>query len=142
MTFPPNVGPKAPERNPQINPQFYKPSNFVISAITTGPTTTVTTSTDNDYVIGQQVRFTIPFNHGISQINGQQGLVIDIPASDQVVVNINSTNYNAFIANPTPAFTPAQIAAIGDVNTGAINDNGPFDITTYIAGSFLDISPN
>lgn len=141
MAFPPLKGPIPPENNPSPNPQYYKPSNFIISAISTGSTTTVTTNVNNNYVIGQQVRFFIPFNHGISQINGQVGNVIGLPAADQIVVNINSTNYNAFIASPVPAYTPAQIAAIGDVNTGPINANGPKNQITFIPGSFLDISP-
>lgn len=142
MSFPPLEGPIPPENNPPINPQYYKPSNYTISAITNGINTTVTTSSNNNYVIGQQVRFSIPFNYGITQLNGQSGFVISIPAANQVVVNINSTNYNSFIASPSPSYTPAQIAAIGDVNTGAINSTGLLNQGTFIPGSFLDISPN
>jgi hypothetical protein len=131
-------GPIAPESNPPINPQYYKPSLFDISAISLGQTTTVTTSVNHNYVIGQVVRLLIPEFYGSFQLNGQQGNVIAIPAANQVTINIVSTNSNAFVIGPTT--TPAQIAAIGDVNTGTINANGP-NISTFIPGSFQDISP-
>lgn len=132
-------GPIAPESNPPINPQYYKPSVFAISAIALGETTTVTTSVDHNYVIGQVVRLLIPESYGSFQINGQSGNVIVIPAPNQVIVTINSTNTNAFQIGSTT--TPAQIIAIGDVNTGPINANGPRQTSILIPGSFQDISP-
>ncbi len=132
-------GPIPPESNPPINPQFYKPSVFTISAIALGQTTTVTTSTNQNYVIGQAVRLLIPEAYGAFQLNGQTGNVIAIPAPNQVVVTINSANANAFQIGSTT--TPAQIIAIGDVNTGPINANGPSQTSTLIPGSFQDISP-
>lgn len=139
MSNPIFSGPQAPERNPPINPQYYQPSNFKITAIALGSTTTVTTAVNQNYVIGQQVKFLIPFNYGTTQLNGQQGLVVNIPSANQVTVNINSSNYNAF-STPSQTFTYPQIIAIGDVNTGAINPNGP-NMSTVIPGSFIDISP-
>ena len=132
-------GPIAPESNPPINPQYYQPSVFTISAIVLGQTTTVTTSVNHNYVIGQAIRLLIPESYGSFQLNGQSGNVISVSAVNQVVVTINSANSNAFqIGNTT---TPAQIIAIGDVNTGPINANGPLSTSTLIPGSFQDISP-
>lgn len=132
-------GPIAPESNPPINPQYFKPSVFTISAIALGQTTTVTTLVNHNYVIGQAIRLLIPEFYGSFQLNGQIGNVISIPAPNQVVVTINSTNANAFQIGSTT--TPAQIIAIGDVNTGPINANGPRQTSTLIPGSFQDISP-
>lgn len=142
MSFPyPYPGPIAPENNPPIEPQFYIPSKFDISAITRGVTTTITTSENHNYVIGQTIRVLIPQPFGTYQISGEQGIVLSIPADDQVTVTINSTNANAFVASPTYAPTPAQIMAIGDVNSGPINSSGRVNQTTFIEGSFINISP-
>lgn len=144
MTF--VSGPIAPESNPPIEPQFYEPSQFEISAITLGTTTTVTTlqspfGVDNNYVVGQLVRFLIPSTFGTRQLNGQEGYVIAIPGVNQVTVAIDtSRNYDLFIASPAYAPTAAQIIAVGDVNTGAINTQGRRNNITYIPGSFRNIS--
>lgn len=137
MGFP---GPTAPENNPPINPQYYQPSVFFISALTLGPTTTVTTSVDNNYVIGQLVRLVIPNAYGSYQLNETQGYVISLPASNQVVVTIDSSNANTFISSPTGINTRPQIMAIGDINTGQTNTGRAGNIT-YIPGSFINISP-
>jgi hypothetical protein len=132
--------PIPPYQNVPINPQYYSPSKFFISAISQGPTTLVTTTVDHNYVIGQLIRLIIPIESGIRQLNGQQGFVLSIPAADQVEVGIYSVGFDAFTSSSSP--TQPQILAIGDINTGQINADGPFNITTYIEGSFIDISPN
>ena len=55
MSTPAISGPIAPYSNVNINAQFYQPSLFIISAVTLGVTTTVTTTQNNNYVIGQEV---------------------------------------------------------------------------------------
>lgn len=125
--------------NVPINPEFYQPRRFVISAITRGFSTTITTTLDMNYVIGQLVRFIIPPSFGIRQLNEQQGYVILIPSSNQVTVDIDSRNFDAFISST--ATTKAQILAIGDVNTGVVNSNGRTQNIPYILGSFINISP-
>ena len=71
----------------------------------------------------------------------QQGNVIAIPATDQVVVNINSLNSNQFITNPSFFISPAQIIAIGDVNSGILSSSGRDIIKPLLPGSFENISP-
>ncbi len=100
MAFPPNLGPKAPERNPPPVPQYFQPSVFFISNISNGRTTTITTATTHNYVVGQSVRLLIPSTFGEIQLNGQQGYVISIPSSTQVTVNIDSTRFSTFIPSP------------------------------------------
>lgn len=92
--------PIPPYSNPPIEPQFYQPSRFVISEITFGQTTIVTTTEDMNYVIGQLVRLIIPPLCGSRQLNEQTAFVIDIPAANQVTLDINSTNADEFFANP------------------------------------------
>ena len=132
-------GPIAPENNPPIHPEYYVPRVFDISALTLGSTTTVTTSVDHNYVISQQIRLLIPLTYGSYQLNEMTGYVTSIPAANQVVVDINSQNANAFQIGGTT--TPAQIIPIGDVNMGVINTQGRINNGTYIPGSFRNISP-
>lgn len=141
MSYPFNSGPIAPERNPPIEPENFKPSRFEISDIDLGVNTTVTTDEDHNYVIGQLVRFLIPPTFGTRQLNEITGYVTSIPASTQVVVNIDSRDFNSFIANPSFGPTPPQILAIGDINTPSPNASGRSSVTTFIPGSFRNISP-
>lgn len=147
MTNPILNGPQAPENNPPIQPQFFQPSRFVISAIVLGTSTTVTTiqsdfGVDNDFVIGQHVRFLIPNFYGTVQLNEQTGVVTAIPGFNQVTVDIDtSRNYNAFIPSPAYGPTKPQLIPIGDINSGTINANGRILNGTTIPGAFRNISP-
>jgi len=131
--------------NVPIHPEFYKPKVFVISAITLGVTTIVTTTLDMDYVVGQHVRLLIPNKYGSRLLNERKGYVISIPASNSVEIEIDSNGADPFIASPTfipfESKTLPQIVAVGDVNTGAVNATGRVNTGTFIPGSFLDISP-
>ena len=140
MTFPyPYVGPIATLNNLPIEPENYQPRMFFISAISLGRTTTVTTTEDHDYVIGQECRLIIPPLNGCRQLNEKRGIVLSIPSSTQVVLDINSAqNVDAFTSSS--ANTQPQILAIGDVNTGATN-TGRTNNITYIPGSFINVSP-
>lgn len=134
------VGPIAPQNNPPINPQYYNPSRFVISGITLGQTTTVTTSIANDYKIGGEVRLLIPPAYGSIQLNEVTGIILSLPSSTQVVLNIDSSrNVNPFISASTTQ--QPQILPVGDVNSGQINASGRNSNITYINGSFINISP-
>jgi len=124
--------------NVPIESQFYIPSRFVISDISLGITTTVTTTVDHDYVIGQQVRLIIPPSYGTRQLNERTAYVLSIPTTTQVLLALNSQFMDPFISSS--ATTKAQILAIGDVNQGQINAN-PNTETTFIPGSFINISP-
>lgn len=133
------VGPIPPYSNPPIQPQFFQPSRFVITAIALGATTTITTSINHNYVIGQEVRLLIPNGYGSTQLNGQGGTVISIPALNQVVLNIFSIGSNAFV-NSNISQQP-QIIAIGDINNGLISSTGRVLPSTQVPGSFINISP-
>lgn len=134
-------GPTPAYNNPPIKPQYYEPSRFVISDLTYGETTTVTTSEDHNYVVGQLIRLLIPFQYGAQQLTNKQGKVISIPSSTQVIVDISSLDTDSFISNPSLAYSEPQIIAIGDYNSGAINSSGRVSNITYIEGSFINISP-
>lgn len=140
MTFTfPVSGPVPPESNPPIQPQNYQPSRFVVSNITLGQTTIVTTTLDMNYVIGQTVRLLIPSNFGCYQLNEQQGIVLSLPDTDQIEVSIDSSrNVDAYIS--ASSFTKPQVIAIGDINSGNINSSGRISNINYVPGSFINIS--
>ena len=133
------TGPIPAYSNPPIQPQFYEPSRFQISAITLGATTTVTTTITHNYVVGQQVRLIIPPTFGTRQLNEQTAFVISIPASNQVVLDLFTVGLDPFIASSAP--TKAQILAIGDINSGIISNTGRVLSSTNIPGSFINVSP-
>jgi hypothetical protein len=135
----PIIGPVPPYNNPPIEPQFFQPSQFFISNISLGQTTIVTTTVNNNYVIGQLIRLLIPPSFGCTALNEQTGYVISIPSANQVEVNILSINITPF--NSSPAKTQPQIVAVGDVNNGIISSTGRMLPTTAIPGSFINISP-
>ncbi|MBS3903754.1 MAG: hypothetical protein KGZ39_00325 [Simkania sp.] len=139
MSNPFNQPPIAPYRNPPIHPEYYAPRKFTISNISLGLSTTITTSSDHDYVVGQLVRTWIPSFYGTFQLNGQENYVTSIPASNQVVINLDSRAYDTFIPSPAYGPTPPQICAIGDVNSGQTNIS-PSNINLNIPGSFINIS--
>lgn len=131
--------PIPPYQNVAIHAEYYKPGRFVISSISLGQTTTITTTVEHNYVIGQECRLIIPPSFGTRQLNERKAFVISIPSDTQVVLDIDSSQMDAYIASS--ATTQAQILAIGDVNTGAINPHGRSPTSTLIPGSFQNISP-
>ena len=127
-------------QNVPIQPQYYKPRRWVISGITLGQTTFITTTTDMDYEIGQEIRLQIPPSFGSIQLNGQKGFVLSLPATNQVEVDLNSSQADPFIAS-TSTVQSAEILAIGDINTGVTNTDGRNHQRTDVPGSFINISP-
>lgn len=136
-------GPIAPENNPAIMPQFFNPSQYFISSITLGVQTVITTTVNNNYVLGQQVRLLIPPQNGCRQLNEQSGYVLSLPASNQVSLSINSVGIDSFVTTTNPQ--QPQIIAIGDINSGLISTNGKLgsnnNFAPTVPGSFINISP-
>jgi len=136
----PIVGPVPFGTNFPIESDNFQPSQFTISAITLGETTTVTTSSDNNFVVGQNVRLLIPTQCGSRPLNESQGIVISKPASNQVIIDIPSLGMNSFIAAAASDQIQPQILPIGDINSGQINSSGRISNITYVNGSFINIS--
>lgn len=134
--------PIAVYQNVPIQPGYFQPSQFVISAITLGPTTIISSASNLNYVIGQEIRLLIPPSFGSIQLNGQTGYVISLPSATQIEVNINSINAQAFIAS-TSKTQSAQIIAIGDINNGILSTTGSnlLNVAVTIPGAFTNISP-
>lgn len=123
-----------------LYPYLYFPGISFISAITLGTTTTISTTHAHNLVVGQEVAFRIPTVRGYPTAWGTTGLnslpnnltpgapaygyVVEVTDYNTVIVNINSSSYDAFnvdipIANVAGMSFP-QMVAVGDVNTGAM----------------------
>lgn len=121
-----------------LYPSLYAPGESVISAITTGATTTIVTTSPHNMFVGQEVGFRIPTLWGTTQLNELPNVIIpgspiygyvqSVTNSTTVVVNINSTGFTAFTSNIAVAsvkgLTPAQMVAVGDVNSGGFPYTG------------------
>jgi hypothetical protein len=132
--------PIPPYSNVPIHAEYYNPNRFVISAVTLGLTTIITTTENMNFVIGQQIRLLIPPSYGCYQLNETLGYVLSIPQANQVEVSIDSSrNVDAYIASSDPTCV-AQILPIGDINMGKINATGRRNTGTFIPGSFINVS--
>ena len=121
-----------------LYPFLYAPGQAWISAITTGTTTTVTCSTPHNFVVGQEIGFSIPNAYGTTQLNTLPNVVIpgnplyyivtSVTSSTVFVCSAVSTGYTAFNSNQTvasvPTSQPAQVFAIGTYNTGSLPYSG------------------
>lgn len=137
-----------------LNPFLYLPGDNVISAITTGATTTIATTTYHNFEVGQEIAFRVPSFWGTTQLNSLPnntipgspiyGYVVSITDNWTFVCNINSTGFTAFNTNqstiPT-SVTPAQTLAVGDVNTGGVSI-GTYDNTTLYPSPTFPTSTN
>ncbi len=117
-----------------LYPNLYFPGAKVISAITTGTTTTIDTTSAHNFVVGQEVAFRIPAAWGTTELNSLPnvvtpgspiyGYVVAVTDYNTVVVNIDSSSYTAFNSNQAFASFSGeqfpQILAVGDVNTGGV----------------------
>ena len=136
------IGPTPAYANVPINANYYQPSRFVISAITLGETTTVTTTADHNYVIGQVVRLLIPQDYGSYQLNETQGIVLSVPAADQVTVGINSTSASSFVASIYTA-TITNITQASPTVVTATNYFTPYDRVRITAvGGMTELNNN
>lgn len=120
-------------------PWNYLPGVNFISAISTGTTTTITTTSNHNYVVGQEIAFRIPSTWGTTQLNSLPNAVTpgspvyayvtSITSNTVFVCSFNSTGFTAFNSNPTVAqtvagLTPPQVVAVGDINSGGTAFSG------------------
>lgn len=110
----------------------YYPVARTITDITNAQEPTVTFSEDHGYLVGQILGFRCTSEWGMFQINQKYGQVLTIPADDTVTVDIDTTNWNAFVtpASPTTADPMAVPTSSGFIQESDIvrpNINCAFD---------------
>jgi len=128
-----------------FNSGTYSPINCPISNITQEVFPSVTTTINHSFVVGNQVQFSIPQAWGMYQLDGLKAYVITVPAINEFVVNVNTTTFNAFVV-PTPpnefvVIDPAQVAGVGDFNTGTSSPGGVIANPNTVPGSYQNQPP-
>lgn len=130
-------------------PALYAPGVSVVSALALGASTTVTTAEPHNYVVGQEVAFSIPAVWGTVQLNALPNNVVpgspvyyfvtQVLSANQFVVNANSSAFTAFNSNPTVAqaigLSFPLVYAVGDANSGSLLPN--FQSPRFFNGSSL-----
>jgi len=89
-----------------------------ISDITNANPMVVTTVNDHGYNAGLKVRFLVPINFGMVELNKVDGQIVSV-TSDTMTINIDSTNFTSFVVpSPLPeAYTPPSVIP---------NSSGPY----------------
>jgi hypothetical protein len=95
------------------------PNFFIISALTLGETTAVTTSVDHNFSVGQLVRFLIPNRYKTRGLNEKEAVVISIPSTTELVCNIQSMDFTPFVSSPYVASITNITQAVGATVTAA-----------------------
>lgn len=94
------TSPFPPFQNLPIESDFYEPNFFIISAITLGLTTTVTTSVDHNFSVGQIIRFRVPNRYKTRELDEKEAIIFSIPSSTELVCNIESNSFTPFVSSP------------------------------------------
>lgn len=115
-------------------PQLFSPRSRFITALTLGASTSVVTSVDHGYGVGEFITLAIPAAFGTSEINGLSGRISSITSANEFVVEIDSAAASAF-AFPASASVPFSFAyavpagdqvplALGNTFPGSIRNEG------------------
>lgn len=97
------------------DPRF-QPAMRLISNITKAYQAVVTTTFDHDYHDGQIIRIYVPKEYGMYQIDKKRG-PITVLSSDTFRMDIDTRNYDSFLAPSTPPHVSytAQCVPIGNL---------------------------
>jgi len=96
-----------------FNPRFY-PRNRIITKVTQATSALITLSVTHGFTVGQEVRFAVPSDYGMVELNGLLGTITAIGTADgdgstnTITVDIDSSAFTAF-AFPTSATAAAGV---------------------------------
>lgn len=121
-----------------LYPYLYVPGDTVVSALSlSGTTLSVTTTTDHNYVVGQEVAFRIPSAWGSVEINSLPDnpipgspvyyYVSGITSNTIFTVTsgaITTFNTNQSVSAVQAGLTFPQVASVGDINSGGTPYSG------------------
>jgi hypothetical protein len=106
-----------PEDNTYLPPTPVIPGYLLIINITRANpcVVTIVDSDENTYIAGQCVHFSVPSSYGMTQISQQTGQIIAIDGLD-FSVDLDTTQFDAFVYPPNGLSQPASIAPAGSRN--------------------------
>jgi hypothetical protein len=128
----------------EFNSGTYVPYRVDIQTITQAASALITTSSAHGFQVGGQVQFSIPKEWGMRQLDGLKGFVTEIPATTQFYVDIDTSNFDAFVTPSPPALVvidPAQATGIGDGNFNQYFPNSNPKLPRTIQGAFVNQPP-
>ena len=116
-------------------------SPYVSSVTNINQSNDATVTASNSFRIGDLITFSDV--EGMTEVNGNSYNVLTANATS-FTINVDTTSFTAYTTGGTATYAKPYplpyVAAIGDINSGAIN----MDISSqqlYINGSFRNISP-
>lgn len=107
--------------NQYLSPVITIPSSLLITAITQSSPMVVTvsigniTTEANTYIVGMAVRLFVPKTYGMYQANNLVGTIVSISGSN-FTLNLNSSQFDAFIVPSGNVEVPASISPAGSRN--------------------------
>lgn len=113
-------------RKINFNPIFY-PRRRTITKITKASSAVVTLSVTHGYKVGQAVRFQVPADFGMVEMNGLLGTITAIntttTSGNTVTVDIDSSAFTTFAwpLTAATAFTPAELIPVGENTAEALS---------------------
>lgn len=110
----------------------YYPVARTISDITNDQVATVTFDEDHGYLVGQILGFRVSKDYGMTQINQKYGQVLSIPSSNEVIVDVDTSNWDSFIIpistdQASPMTVPTSSGFIEESDIVRPNINCAFD---------------
>lgn len=106
---------------------WYPPYRTIIN-ITQATQMVVTLSVPSNYVVGQEVVFSIPNGYGMTQLDGLTGTIVAVTngnASPSITLNIDSTGFSAFtFINSVSVKNRAVVAPVGANTSYILGVNG------------------
>ena len=94
------------------------PLSLLISAISQTSPMVITVATPNNYIVGQLVALTVPFDYGMYQANDLTTQIIAIdPTGLNFSVAVDATQFDPFVIPAMYQPMPAQLTSAGARNT-------------------------
>lgn len=111
----------------KYSPIFY-PSTRFISSITQAQQAVVTLTVAHNLTVGQKIRFQVPAEYGMTELDGKQATIVAVQTTatvNTITVDIDTTGFTpfAFPDNTAVPFTPAQIVPFGQAAQGQYVNN-------------------
>lgn len=107
--------------NQYLKPVIIIPSSLLVTNITTSSPMVIsvaignTTTEANTYIVGMAVKLFVPVSYGMYQANNLVGTITDISGLN-FTLNLDSSQFDAFVIPPPTGETPASIAPFGSRN--------------------------
>jgi len=113
-------------RTIKFDPMFY-PRHRSITKITNASSAVVTMSVTHGFTVGQEVRFVVPAEFGMTEMDGLSGTITAIDTTvttgNSITVDIDSSAFNAFVFPLSAAvpFSQALVVPIGEDTAEALS---------------------